>query len=196
MRAYRFDPLTWPPWAQMWALAMTIYVGCKWLTWQRADVRQVDGWKNYAYLFAWPGMDAASFLEERPSPHPSRCSSREWIAATAKVMICVGLLFRVARMIPARFDYAVGWIGMIGFVLTLHFGVFHLLSWFWRHMGVLARPLMNRPLASTSLSESSASPHFPSIDEVATDLRSPHTHLIRLIAGGFQRPSATCGFGA
>jgi D-alanyl-lipoteichoic acid acyltransferase DltB (MBOAT superfamily) len=42
---------------------------------------------------------------------------------------------------------------MIGIVLILHFGVFHLLSCWWRSIGVQARPLMNRPLASTSLSE-------------------------------------------
>src|SRR5262245_44513568 len=26
----------WPPWAVMWSLAIVIYAGCKWLTWQRA----------------------------------------------------------------------------------------------------------------------------------------------------------------
>jgi D-alanyl-lipoteichoic acid acyltransferase DltB (MBOAT superfamily) len=56
-------------------------------------------------------------------------------------------------MIPPEFPYAIGWIGMIGMVLVLHFGVFHLLSCWWRYMGVGARPLMDRPLRSKSLSE-------------------------------------------
>ena len=42
---------------------------------------------------------------------------------------------------------------MIGIVLILHFGLFQLLSCFWRSLGIEARPIMNRPLASTSLSE-------------------------------------------
>jgi hypothetical protein len=42
---------------------------------------------------------------------------------------------------------------MVGLGLILHFGVFHLLSCYWRSVGVHARPLMNRPWVSTSLSE-------------------------------------------
>ena len=40
---------------------------------------------------------------------------------------------------------------MLGIVLTLHFGVFHLLSCFWRTLGFNARPLMNHPMRSTNL---------------------------------------------
>lgn len=43
--------------------------------------------------------------------------------------------------------------GMIGIVLMLHFGLFHLLSCAWRAAGVDARPIMNQPLASTSVAE-------------------------------------------
>jgi D-alanyl-lipoteichoic acid acyltransferase DltB (MBOAT superfamily) len=46
-----------------------------------------------------------------------------------------------------------GWVGMIGVVMTLHFGTFHLLSCFWRSNGVNARPLMHSPLSSVSLGE-------------------------------------------
>jgi D-alanyl-lipoteichoic acid acyltransferase DltB (MBOAT superfamily) len=56
-------------------------------------------------------------------------------------------------MIPAQHAYAIGWIGMIGLLLILHFGVFHLTSCWWRSVGVEARPLMNRPQAATSLSK-------------------------------------------
>jgi len=143
----------WPRWAQMWTLAIAIYIGCKWLTWQRTPVRDVPIWRRLAYLLAWPGMDAATFLEERPISRGSRCHSAEWIAAMAKLMVGVALLFGVARMIPPQHAYVVGWIGMIGIVFTLHFGTFHLLSCTWRSVGVQAPPLMNRPLASTSLSE-------------------------------------------
>jgi hypothetical protein len=42
---------------------------------------------------------------------------------------------------------------MIGIVTTLHFGLFHLIACAWRTAGVDAQSLMNRPLASGSVSE-------------------------------------------
>jgi hypothetical protein len=153
MSSYQFAPFEWPHWAQMWTLAMVIYIGCKWLTWQLTSVRHVPVWKHCAYLFAWPGMDAASFLEEGPRSNPSHCRSAEWLAATGKLTFGAVLLFGIARMVPPQHGYVIGWIGMIGIVLILHFGTFHLLSCTWQSLGVQARPLMNRPLASTSLSE-------------------------------------------
>jgi alginate O-acetyltransferase complex protein AlgI len=42
---------------------------------------------------------------------------------------------------------------MIGIVMILHFGLFHLLSCAWRTAGVDARPLMNWPGFSVRLSE-------------------------------------------
>lgn len=42
---------------------------------------------------------------------------------------------------------------MIGLVLMLHFGSFHLLSCAWRAVGVQAKPLMNHPLHSVRVSE-------------------------------------------
>jgi hypothetical protein len=149
----RFAPFEWPQWALMWTLAIAIYIGCKWLTWWSTALRDVPAWKQAAYLLAWPGLDAASFLEESPTSNPSRCRPIEWLAALGKLALGVALLFGVARIIPSQHPYVVGWIGMIGLVLILHFGIFHLLSCSWRRVGVQARPLMNRPLAATSLSE-------------------------------------------
>ena len=153
MSGYQFAPLEWPRWAQMWTLALAIYIGCKWITWHHTAAHNVPAWKHSAYVLAWPGMDAAAFLEEGPIPRRSRCRSTEWLAATGKLVSGLALLFGVARTIPPQHEYVVGWVGMIGLVLICHFGVFHLLSCSWRSMGVEARALMNRPMASTSLGE-------------------------------------------
>lgn len=132
---------------------MVIYIGCKLLSWQRTAVRNVPVWKHLAYLTAWPGMDAASFLQKERGSNCSQCHSLEWLAATGKLVLGAALLFGFARLIPPQYAYIVGWVGMIGMVMILHFGAFHLLSCSWRSGGVQARPLMNRPLASTSVSE-------------------------------------------
>jgi D-alanyl-lipoteichoic acid acyltransferase DltB (MBOAT superfamily) len=42
---------------------------------------------------------------------------------------------------------------MLGIILVLHFGTFHVLSLLWRSAGVDARPIMQAPLSATSLSD-------------------------------------------
>ncbi len=143
-------PSAWPRWAFMWILALVIFLGCKWLTWRRTLAPDASCYLQLGYLFAWPGMDATAFLcsTNHSSPVPS-----EWLFATVKFVIGVGLLFGVTRLVPHEHPYLIGWVGMIGLVMVLHFGSFHLLSCVWRSVGVEARPLMNRPLASVSISE-------------------------------------------
>lgn len=132
----------------MWSLAAGIFAACKGLTWV-ATPAAAPAWRHAAYLFAWPGLDAKGFLESGgPRPRP-----REWIDAAARTLTGLGLLFIAVPAARAQDPYLVGWIGMIGLILVLHFGLFHLLSCAWRRAGVQARPLMNRPLVSTSLGE-------------------------------------------
>jgi len=98
-------------------------------------------------------MDAPSFLDPHQTAHIRQPSIREWFSATAKLVLGIGLFFGVARLIPPDFPYLIGWVGMIGIVMILHFGIFHLLSCLWRRTGVNAKQLMDVPLTSTSLSE-------------------------------------------
>ena len=134
----------------MWLLAVGVFAGCKALTWASTRIPNVPAWKQAAYLFAWPGLDAAGFFAPPAKKEFNLAQLKTGITNTAIGAI---LLFGVARLIPPQHPYLVGWTGMIGIVLILHFGTFQLLSCFWMSAGVQARPLMNRPLASTSLSE-------------------------------------------
>ena len=143
-------PESWPRWAFMWALAGSIYFGCKWLTWRRTRVDRVRWWRHAGYLFGWPGLDAAAFLLE-PSTAPPRV--REWCVAALKTATGLVLFFAAARLASPFHPHLGGWIGMAGIVLTLHFGFFHLLSCAWRVAGVTARPLMDHPLRAGSVGE-------------------------------------------
>jgi hypothetical protein len=146
-------PAGWPPWALMWSLAFVIYGSLKWLTWRRAPVRGAPLWRHLGYLLAWPGLDPVAFLTPDPGSPPRKPTVREWLFASAKLLLGVGILFGLARQIPAEYPYWVGWAGMVGIIFVLHFGSFHLLSCAWRTVGVQARPLMDWPIASVSVSE-------------------------------------------
>jgi hypothetical protein len=142
-----------PRWAQMWALAFALYFGCKVLTWRQATAPRAPIWRHTAYLMAWPGMDANSFLAGPRHARRSNVAAIEWLPAVVKLASGVVLLFGIARLVAEHDLYLAGWIGGAGLVLTLHFGVFHLLSCFWRRAGIAAPALMQRPLALASLGD-------------------------------------------
>ncbi len=148
-----FAPTSWPRWAVMWSLALAIFSGCKWLTWRRTPMMGVTVSRHLGYLLAWPGMDSAAFLSSAGAATFRRPSASEWMFAFAKTNVGACLAFFVARNVPADWPYLAGWTGMVGIILLLHFGSFQLLSCAWRAVGVEARPLMNWPVVSVSLSE-------------------------------------------
>ena len=143
-----------PAWGFMWLMAFAVFFGCKWLTLGNALRRErgLCPFRALAYLFAWPGMEATRFLSPELAPRRSRSATMGTIAvATVRVLLGSFLLFVVAR--HAAEPLLAGWIGMVGMVLLLHFGFFHLLSEGWRALRVEAPPIMNAPLRSTSVSE-------------------------------------------
>ncbi len=170
-----------PPWAFMWLIACSIFMACKWLTWRRSETKTAPAWKIWAWFLAWPGLDAKSFFET-PSDatprkyagmrdHPSRSSRRKealtlpppfqgvirspqiWLAALLKTLLGAALLWGIVRMLPASSGLLAGWCGLVGLVLLLHFGIFHLLALAWQSVGVDVQPLMNAPAKSASLGE-------------------------------------------
>lgn len=140
-----------PGWEFMWMLALAIFAGVKWLSWWKArDGMAHRWWRSAAYLFAWPGMDAAAFLHAGERPMPPRL--REWFAALAKTVLGGLLIWIVPRALPAH-ALLQGWVRMVGLILLLHFGSFHLAALLWQGLGVNAEPIMAAPLRSRSLSE-------------------------------------------
>jgi hypothetical protein len=137
----------------MWLLAFVIFVGCKWLTWRRTSSLGAAWWQHAGYLLTWPGLNAAAFLSTERLPEKDRPPSREWGAAATKLLAGIALFWGLPRWIPENQRILSAWVGMVGLVLMLHFGLFHLLSCAWRSTGVNAQPIMKRPLASVSLGE-------------------------------------------
>ena len=71
----------------------------------------------------------------------------------AKTLADVVLIWAGARVVSLRNPILGGWAGMLGLVLFLHFGTFHLIALAWQRAGLRVKPIMQRPLASCSLSE-------------------------------------------
>jgi hypothetical protein len=140
-----------PAWGFMWALAAGIFFGLKWLSWWRARREAAHAaWRSLAFLFAWPGMDAAAFLGDA---RPARPLASRWVWAAAKTLAGILLLFLCARAVPERLPLLRGWVGLLGLILVLHFGSFELIALGWQSLGVNAEPIMQAPILSRSLSE-------------------------------------------
>jgi hypothetical protein len=139
------------PWALMWILSIVIFAGFKWWTWWRAvDSRaRTTATRSLIYLFLWPGMDARRFLAlKKWSGNPS---APTWLWALSKTIFGAGLVWGVARL--AGNGLLAGWIGMVGFIFLLHFGLFAMLALFWQRQGIDAQPLMRCPIAAASLGD-------------------------------------------
>jgi hypothetical protein len=139
-------------WLFMWSLAFTIFFGLKWLTWWQARQHFPHRrGRSLAYLLAWPGMDAETFLDRgKAVPAPPL---QDWSAPFLMAALGVLLLWVMARRVPDREPLMQGWIGLFGLVCLLHFGSFHLIALFWQACGVMARPIMSKPLRARTLSE-------------------------------------------
>ncbi len=146
-----FFRTTEPRWVLMWSMAISIFGGCKWLTWCSADLTGVSPGRQAAYLFLWPGLDAEAFCGKDGAT--SWVKPGEWLMAALNLALGIGLFWGVASKWPENWPLARGWTGMTGFICAAHCGVFNLLSCLWRSARVNARPLMNWPLLSCSLSE-------------------------------------------
>jgi alginate O-acetyltransferase complex protein AlgI len=140
------------PWVFMWMLAAAIFAGCKWQTWWETRAIGARNWRrSAAYLLLWPGMEAQEFFpivgEKQSIP------ASAWFAGAAKTLGGITLIWAGARVVSLGHPLLGGWAGMVGLVLFLHFGTFYLIALAWQRSGIPVKPIMQRPLASRSLSE-------------------------------------------
>ena len=91
-----------------------------------------------------------------------RPRSLRGIARLAPLPLGAALLWWVARQVP--YPLLSGWIGMVGIVLVLHFGILEAFSLLWSTAGFNAPPLMDNPLRSAAVAEfwqqCAGTPHF------------------------------------
>jgi hypothetical protein len=139
-----------PPWAFMWLLAFVIYAGCKVLSMAGLGFGELFSGRGWLYAFGWPGLDAKGFLRGREE---EGVTGREWFWAVFMVGLGMVELYGLARLVPAEMPYLRGWVGMVGAISVLHFGVFHVMSCAYRARGVQARRLMEAPGYARSLGE-------------------------------------------
>jgi len=142
---------TLPAWAWMWALAAALFLGCKWTSLMTALTKQpaIPLSRRLAFLFGWVGMDAEAFLGN----HVARPWGREYIRSGLNALAGVALLAVGVPATSAVAPHPAAWTGLLGLILVLHFGVFHLLALTWQTLGFNAQPIMNHPLRSRSVSE-------------------------------------------
>jgi hypothetical protein len=136
----------------MWMLSLALFFAAKWVTLSPLlfPKRTASEKRLFAYAFLWPGLNARRFCAQNIVPGPP---TREWLVAGAKAMFGATLIWAAAYLLPTVHPMARGWLAMIGIVFLLHFGLFHLLSLFWRKFGIDAEPIMRSSGMVTSLSQ-------------------------------------------
>ena len=141
-----------PAWVNMWALAFSMFFALKLLTLTAAELDTVSFGRIFAYIALWPGMDARAFLFDRTEIKPV---ARPGELAFALLKFAGGLAAATWATVHVGTanPLLVGWVGMIGIIFTLHFGLLHVISWLWRQAGVNAPPIMRSPITADSLGD-------------------------------------------
>lgn len=113
----------------------------------RPDLRPLD---RLLYMTLWPGLDPER-LSLRAAPH--RETGRRFGRGLTITLLGIATLGGLALFFPAFSPTFVGWAGIAGFLLAIHFGVSNLLTALAWLTGRPVHPLFDRPLASESLSD-------------------------------------------
>lgn len=141
------------PWINLIVLDLALFFIFKAITARRAlrHLPAVPRGRILSYCFLWVGMNARAFLS--PMRHEHRPVFREWFFAVSKMTIGFLLLLVVLRRVPLSWWIVRDWTALIGLGLIVPFGLFHLMALAWLAVGRHARPIMDRPFWSVSLTE-------------------------------------------
>jgi alginate O-acetyltransferase complex protein AlgI len=142
-------------WQAMLALTLVLWGGLKLFVWRQATgaaIGTITARRHAAVAFwLWPGMNPDPFLAGRTNiPKPA---ARDWAFAWGKTMLGAAIAWGLARWVPEDLVVVRGWTFLFGLGLFFHCGAVHLLALVWQTAGVAVQPIMNRPLAATSLSD-------------------------------------------
>src|SRR5947207_7443450 len=119
----------------MWLLAFAIWLACKLLTWRWVPCNRRSVRAAAAYFFTWPGMDAHPFTSSVPRVARLAPLGTGWKPVLQNVLAGAMLCALALHLVSAH-AYLAAWLGMIGTVLLLHFGLFDLIAVAWRARGV------------------------------------------------------------
>jgi alginate O-acetyltransferase complex protein AlgI len=138
----------------MWLIAFAIYAGFKWFTYRDALAQGLAAptRTRFIYLLLWPGMSLKEFAGT-PSAKERNGSVPRWLAPAAKTIVGAGLVWFAVPAIPAEAWLLQGWVGMVGIIMMLHFGTFHLLALALQAANLNARANMQAPLLARSLAD-------------------------------------------
>ena len=92
-------------------------------------------------------MDVCPFRRRRPATFPT-------VGESLPPTICLATgtgLFCLATV--TQNPVAAGWLGMASLILVAHFGLFHLIAFALRAIGIHVKPIMGNPLRVTSLGQ-------------------------------------------
>lgn len=142
------------PFATMCCISLSLFglIKCHTLMGYRKTAATLpDLLSTIAWFVAWPGLDPKAFFEK--SDAVVRTRRNESVLAICKTLSGVALLIGVAPLLLDVNELLAGWIALLGTVFILHFGTFHILAILWRSKCRAVKPIMNAPIAATSVSE-------------------------------------------
>jgi hypothetical protein len=144
-------------WIFMWLLCTAAFAAAKWVIileffrhrfFVNKEPKNFPHLRFFLFCLLWPGMDLGKFCFGQKASAPS---AREWLTAGFKMLSGAIVLFAVLHLVHPAHPVIIGWLGMWGVILILHFGFFHLLSLTYRSLGIDAPAMMRAPASSTSL---------------------------------------------
>lgn len=145
----------WPAWLAMVAISLSLLVIVKTtvlIDFRRRLPRPLHVSEILCWYLTWPGLNAREFWATRPA-NTEHVQPREWIAAIVKTLLGAACLVWLTPQAITVSPLFAGWIAMVGIVVVLHFGAFHVLALVWRDLGRQVRPIMHQPLLATSVGD-------------------------------------------